>query len=337
MLVVDLLSEAVSYSMKINNPLESLKTIRLVLSLIVISYLFGAFSYSRNLWPIELLRQIKDSGEAYATAHPNRLAQVDSLKRLTFFPGKIQVECPVQAKDTGVFLILGQSNAANHAEKKYTTQYPGNVVNYFDGKCYVASSPLLGATGEGGEFITPLADQLMANGTYKKIIIIAAAVGGSPISRWQRDGDLNELLIGLINEVQRKFHITDVIWHQGETDANPPYRTTTKIYLASFQSLLNSLTALEVRGPIFISIATRLCDAHSDWREDNPVATAQNMLIDNKRIFLGADTDKLVERQHRYNGCHFDSYGQSKTAEAFANSITAVHKHTRISSLTQPL
>lgn len=294
---------------------------------IIFTYLFGAFSYSRNLWPIELLRQLKDSGEALATSNV-QLSQFDSLGRLTFYPGKTQIECPIQAKDTGVLLIIGQSNAANHAQKKFTTQYPNHVVNYLDGRCYVASSPLLGTTGLDGEFTTPLADQLIAKGTYRNIVIIAAAVGGSPISRWQRDGDLNEFLITLIKQVQPKFQITDVIWHQGEADATY-LNTTTKVYVSTFRSLLGTLTKLKVSAPIFVSIATRGCvSAGANWTEVNPVAIGQRLLIDNQRIFLGVDTDKLVELKDRYQGCHFNEVGQIKTAEALADSISAVKTHT---------
>jgi hypothetical protein len=307
-----------------NHEVESFSAIAVSLALIAISYLFGALSYSRNLWPMELLRQIKDSGEALAIPHSAaRLAEFDSFKRLTFYPGKTQVDCPSQTKDTGVLLILGQSNVANQAQRRFTTQYPGNVVNYFDGKCYVASSPLLGATGEGGEFITPLADQLISLGTYKRIIILTAAVGGSPISRWQRDGDLNESLTALIKSVRNKYQITDVVWHQGETDAAYPYHTSTKIYVSSFHSLLDTLNDLKVSARIFVSIATRWCHAGPNWTEINPVSIGQRMLVNNRRIFLGADTDQLVELKDRYDTCHFSETGQIKAAKAFAESISA--------------
>jgi hypothetical protein len=305
---------------------RAFKAVHLSLALIVISYLFGAFSYSRNLWPIELLRQIKESGEAFASPQVSA-AQFDSFKRLTFYPGKTQVECPVQGKDTGVLLVLGQSNAANQANKRFTTHYPNRVVNYFDGKCYVASSPLLGATGAGGEYLTALADHLISKGTYTEIVIIAAAVGGSSISRWQRDGDLNELLIALIKDVRSKYKITDVIWHQGETDAANPFYTTTKIYVSSFSSLVDTLTELKVKAPIFVLISTR-CGAGPEWKEMNPVSIGQRMLVDNRRIFFGVDTDELVELKDRYDTCHFSESGQTKTAKALADSITAV-KNTR--------
>src|SRR4051812_7416200 len=48
---------------------------------------------------------------------------------------------------TFVFLVLGQSNAANHGETRHRAD--GNVFA-FDGKLYEAEDPLPGATGDGG-------------------------------------------------------------------------------------------------------------------------------------------------------------------------------------------
>ena len=58
------------------------------------------------------------------------------------------------------------------------------------------------------------------------------------------------------------------------------------------------------------------------------------MLINNRRIFLGADTDQLVELKDRYDDCHFSETGQIKVAKAFADSISAVKKRT--SHLSNP-
>lgn len=285
------------------------------------AYLWGAFSYSRNLWPIEILRQVKDSSIVHATDQTIALSQKDSLGRLVFYPYKRQVECPVQSKRTGVLLIMGQSNAANNGQKRFTTQYPDRVVNYLDGRCYVASSPLLGGTGQGGEYLTPLADQLIANGIYENIVIIVVAVGGSPISRWQRDGDINEVLTDLLKSVQTKYRITGVIWHQGGSDFSQ--KTTSKVYVASFRSLVSTLTELHVEAPIFVAIESRGCQAVG-WTEDNPVAIALRQVVDKKNIFFGANTDRLVEWKDRYDSCHFNEAGQLRTAEAFANSMSAV-------------
>ena len=139
-----------------------------LLLLFFVSYVFGAYSYSRSLWPIILLKQQKKNIEYMLTGlkfdnKTNRLIK-DDLKK--------QVPCPKQNHDTAVLFALGQSNVANHGEYKFTTNHPGKVVNYFNGKCFVASSPLLGSTNMNGEFITPLADNLIERGLYKYIVII---------------------------------------------------------------------------------------------------------------------------------------------------------------------
>jgi hypothetical protein len=124
------------------------------------AYLFGAFSYSRNLWPIELLRQIKDSAHVQAKDETDSLNQYDSLGRLTFHPYTQHVDCPVQAKTTGV-LVNQTQQILDKGDSRL------NIPS----ECYVASSPLLGGSGYRGEFITPLADHLIDKGIYEDIIM----------------------------------------------------------------------------------------------------------------------------------------------------------------------
>ncbi|NDG26107.1 MAG: hypothetical protein EB120_02885, partial [Proteobacteria bacterium] len=167
--------------------------------LLFTAYLFGAYSYHRTIFPIDLLRNLKKINLSAALGN----GQYDNFGRLTAINGKSETACPTQSSDTGVLLAIGQSNSANHADKKVATRFPSQVFNYYDGKCYVASSPLLGATGEEGEFITPLADKLIENGTYKQIVIISSGIGATPISRWQADGDLNQMLLDTLASIKK--------------------------------------------------------------------------------------------------------------------------------------
>ncbi|MBA2651515.1 MAG: hypothetical protein H0U73_04515, partial [Tatlockia sp.] len=129
---------------------------------------------------------------------PENNAVFDENYRLISYPGKIATECPSQDKNTAVILVIGQSNSANHGKERMHTSYPNKVFNYFNGKCYAASSPLLGASGEDGEFITPLADYLISKGVYDKVLIIASGVNGSEIKRWAKGGALNKLLVSIL-------------------------------------------------------------------------------------------------------------------------------------------
>lgn len=299
---------------------QTLLNVLVVIFTAISSYQFGVYSYQTNLWPFESPQKttkISVSPRAIKKAVP--IAAFNEFGRLTSYPGKKEITCPKQNKDMAVILAIGQSNSANHAEKKFSTKYAEKVINYFSGKCYIASSPLLGATGEEGEFITPLADRLVESGTYKSVIIISSGIGGTSISRWQRDGDLNEMLLTTIHDIQSKYKITGVIWHQGESDFY--HHTSTKIYVNAFKSLLKTLSESQVKAPIFISVATK-CGSNRPWKKDNPTATGQRQLVDNKRIFLGVDTDEILTKlDRRPDECHFNESGQLKTAVSIATAI----------------
>jgi len=234
---------------------------------------------------------------------------------------KSQVPCPNQATRLGVLLVIGQSNSANFAEKRLTTRYPNQVLNYFDGKCYVASSPLLGASGSEGEFITPLADTLIESKIYDEIVIISLGVGGSKVEAWSAGGDLNRMMFHVLDQA-RGFQITEVIWHQGEADFTN--RTSSESYIRSFHSLSRTLADHGVTAPIFIAIATK-CGYDEIWVKQNDIAVAQRSLIDNETVFLGADTDDLLApNDRRLDECHLSASGQLKVAASFASAITTL-------------
>lgn len=284
----------------------------------VSAYLFGLYSYSREVWPVEILRQLK----RWADPPRGHLGQYDRWERLVAYPGKIEVACPTPAGTTAVVLAIGQSNAANDAAREVTTRYPDRAVSYFDGKCYVAASPLLGTTSEGGEFLTLLADDLIAAGTYRSVIIVAAAIGGSSVLRWRRNGDLNERLLSTLKTLPPGYKVTEVVWHQGERDFE--LMTPADLYVTAFNSLVESLRENGVDAPVFVAIATK---CRRNWTAGNPTAAGQRAVIDNRRVFLGADTDALLsEADRREDKCHLSGSGQTKTATAYAQAIKAYRR-----------
>jgi hypothetical protein len=244
-------------------------------------------------------------------------AEYDALGRLKYFEGKEEVSCPVQTKDTAVILVIGQSLSANHHVQNFTTKYKQNVLNFYNGRCYTAASPLLGATSEYGEFTTLMGDMLLESKKYKNVILIPSGIGGSPISRWHKGSDLNDMVIGVIEGLSRTYKITAIIWQQGESDYLS--LTSTASYMNSFSSLAKSLLEKAPKAPIFISISSK---CGPNWIENNPIALAQNLLIDNKQIFLGVNSDKLLNANDRTpDECHLTESGQVKLSQAYANAI----------------
>ncbi|HZP98320.1 MAG TPA: sialate O-acetylesterase [Reyranella sp.] len=241
----------------------------------------------------------------------------DRTGRLIAFPGKVETACPVQDARTALILAIGQSNAGNHGASREVTNHPEKVLNVFDGKCYVAASPLLGATGEGGEFLTPLADRLIEDGLYDRVLIVAAAVGGTPIVRWQKGGDLNEHALAVLKALPTGYRVTEVIWHQGESDRD--LGTSGAAYRASFASLLGTLRDAGVDAPVFIGITTICGTAQGDGTD---LERAQAALVDNRSVFLGVNADALLDAGDRQaDHCHLSASGQRKVAAAYAAAI----------------
>ena len=287
----------------------------LALLALLFAYGFGAYSYHKSLFPMGILVSL----QSYMTdPAAQQKGQYDDFGRLVAIAGKQQVACPAQTEETAVLLVIGQSNSANHAEKKITTSYPDQVFNYHNGSCTVAASPLLGATGEGGEFITPLADRLIETGTYKSVVILASGISGSSIARWQREGDLNQMLRDTI-EAMQLYKVTDIVWHQGETDFG--ISMNSKIYEKSFLSLQETVRHAGIEAPIFIGQASK-CGDNPTWRLDNPITRAQKALEDKKQIIVAVNTDDLLTAKDRMSDlCHFSESGQYKVAKAYAQAI----------------
>jgi hypothetical protein len=289
-------------------------TIASVALLVISAYLFGIFTHSRDIWPAPLIRTVKRS------LTPDRIAEYDHFNRLIGYPQKVILPCPRQDPRTAVLLVIGQSNSANHAEKKFTTKYFGSVVNFFDGECYSAESPLLGASGDQGEFSTLLGDDLIERGVADKVVIASSGIGYTTIARWKQNSDLNKMMLNVIQKLQEKYNITEVIWHQGESDYRS--KTSEADYVEAFRSLLRTIRTSGVAAPVYIAVATKCLTHNQPWEPNNPVAAGQKQIIDSGLAYLGANTDELLaESDRQLDKCHFSKSGQEKTANAFAAAI----------------
>src|SRR5215831_14705799 len=78
-------------------------------------------------------------------------------------------------------VTLGQSNAANFAQCHYQSVTDVLNFNLYDGKCYRAIDPLVGASGDGGNFATRLGDILIWRGFAERVILAPIAMGNTKI------------------------------------------------------------------------------------------------------------------------------------------------------------
>ena len=284
-------------------------------------FLTHKYSYPRDLFPIKTEKRFISPP---VVTPPPVVLHFDSFQRLVFSSAKIEVPCPKTNQDMAVIVAIGQSNSANSSPSKISPKFGEKIFNYYDGKCFRAISPLLGATGHGGSFITPLTDKLIENNIYKTVVIVSSGISGTPISRWQKDGDLNVMLLEVISKLKETYKPTHIVWHQGESDFIN--KTSAKDYVSSFQSLKKSLNDNNVNAPFFTSISTK-CNL-KNWTLINPTSNGQKALLQIKNVFLGANTDILIGDSDRApDKCHFSESGLNKTAQSYVETIIKSKKN----------
>lgn len=284
-------------------------------SVAFVAYLLWLHPIERLAWRHAVAGRFSEA-TSFISRSPLRY---DRFGRLVHDVAKVEVRCPEQGDKTAVILAIGQSNAANHSTQRYRSDPADAVTNYFVGACYAAASPLLGATGSGGESLTLLGSKLVRTRGFERVILIPLGVANTPISRWRKGGDLNGLLLDVVKDASKRYRITHVIWHQGEADA--ALETPAAAYAGMLSSLVASLRESGVSAPVLVSVTTRCGPAA--WKLDNPVALAQRAAIDPvSGVRPGPDTDRLMVEADRYDGCHFNATGQEKFATALAEAIS---------------
>ena len=284
-------------------------------ALLAAAYVAGAYSFALDLWPIHALRNFKRDAVGQAQVE----AQFDRFGRLIAWTGKQEIACPAQDARTAVILFIGQSIQSNDAGQRYVSTHGDQVVGWFDGHCSIAASPLLGASGDKGEPLTQVGNELIASGLFDRVILVPSSIGGTQIARWANGGDLQGMLGDVLDGLKSHYRLTHIVWHQGEDDFNQ--RTSTAAYTQQFNTLVDLIRRKGVDAPIFVSITSR-CDDDSKWTPDNPVTIAQRALPDAARgLYAGVDTDALLQPIDRYDNCHLGSSGILKYASALVDVL----------------
>jgi hypothetical protein len=234
---------------------------------------------------------------------------------------RVRVPCRADAQ-TAVLVTLGQSNAANYATQPYTPK--GDVLNFdlYDGRCYKARDPLLGASGTLGNFATPLADMLIERGLYQRVIIAPIAMGGSTVEQWADEGMFNRRILVVIRRLfDAGLTPTAILWHQGEGNSGigdnhgRQYRKNLREVIATFRTY-------GVEAPFFVALATK-CGTYPRPGGDNihdGQATTVNPL---ENVFLGPDTDALGDEYRDAERCHFNAAGLVRHAALWADVLQA--------------
>ena len=211
-----------------------------------------------------------------------------------------------------MWLALGQSNAANHAEVR---QSAGTEVAAFDGRgCIAAGDPLPGGDGSAGSLWTPLAQAWVRQGGSERVLIAVTAKSATSVAEWVPGEPLHRRAERTIEALQRRgLRVSRILWIQGEADA-----ILATPGLSYRKALERALAPLHRRSgaPVWIARASRCGEASSA-----AVRAAQERLIEARSWAVpGPDLD-LIGPEERYQRCHFARQGQERAVKLWLASL----------------
>jgi Carbohydrate esterase, sialic acid-specific acetylesterase len=233
--------------------------------------------------------------------------------------GRMSVACgDIFHRKTAVILVAGQSNAAN--EGLFAAKSDGATgvynFNFLDGACTHARDPLLGATGEGANFLTRLGSNLIADGTFQNVLLVPVAVGGTETFEWlPGTWRFRRIEVALRRLSDQRMRVTHMIWNQGEAERGA---TTPDDYRRNLTAILLGMRTAGLHAPIFVAQVS-LCAGVSN----KFIRMAQRGMVDLRAdIHAGPDLD-TIGLEDRFDGCHFDAYGLDRAARLWSNTLSA--------------
>src|SRR5690606_5641615 len=122
-----------------------------------------------------------------------------------------------------LYLLIGHSNMAGRGKLDGTSNTPPERIWKLnrDHQWEEATEPLhfdihsFAVAGRGLSF----AEEMASRDPSVSIGLIPCAVGGSQLSRWQKEGDLYQAALKRTKQAREHGVLKGILWHQGENDA----------------------------------------------------------------------------------------------------------------------
>lgn len=253
-----------------------------------------------------------------------------------------------------IFIVAGQSNSANHGEEKLKPK--SDRVVAFDGQGWqLAFDPQPGASGNGGSFLPPFGDAVVASENVP-VGFVACGVGATSVREWlpegttfpapptllgrvtrldngtwASNGEAYRTLIGHISTMG-PYGFRAVLWHQGESDANQqdPTRTLPGELYRDYLTKLIQQTRVDAgwQVPWFVAQVSY----HTPGDEASPdIRAAQEAMWQLGIALQGPDSDALKGelREQNGQGVHFSGKGLRAHAAAWADKVVPWLKEQR--------
>lgn len=223
---------------------------------------------------------------------------------------------------TGVFIIVGESTAANCVDSTYGAVLQAKNHNFciYNGGCYRSAEPLLGTNISGfvfiGHWALKLADDLISGGKYARIILVPVAIGGTLASDWASTTGAfpgHRAAVTANRLSSAGLTPTAILQILGANDCNAG--TSQSSYAASQAIAIQNWRDAGVTCPYFV--------AKSTWFNGTVSAgiqAAQLAIVDGITIFAGPNCDAF-DGTNRYDNTHWNATGRNAVANAWKTTI----------------
>jgi hypothetical protein len=245
-----------------------------------------------------------------------------------------------------VFVVAGQSNAANHGEERQRPR-TGLVSTFVGPGWRLAGDPQPGATGDGGSFLPPFGDAI-AERFHVPVGLVATAVGATSVREWLPQGDRfpnpptltgnvtalpsgewesrGQLFTKLVARMQPlgPHGFRALLWHQGESDAHQrdASRTLSGTLYARYMTRLieASRSATGWSAPWFVA---QVSYHTPDDTGSEDLRQGQASLWRSGIALQGPDTDQLTGdlRDAGGKGVHFSGKGLREHARRWSERV----------------
>jgi len=206
---------------------------------------------------------------------------------------------------------------------------------WFNGTCFAATTPLLGTSWNGSiatsvNYNHKVADGLITNGKFDRVIIVPVNLSGTTVDIWARDGTFSEaagyyrmilaaaLKLAAVGITPSTPGVKFLIkWNQGESDTQ---QSTTQVnYTNSFNLMKSQIDAV---------LPVKWTVAKETWfvgAVSSAVQAAQVALVNGTTIFAGEDMDGNINATGRVgDNTHLNAAGGNTATTLGIAAITAI-------------
>jgi len=222
----------------------------------------------------------------------------------------------VGGETTAVIIFAGQSNANNTVNSSYTvTQSRNHQMNIFDGLCYQSKGIMLGVGGSAfpptgySSVIAVLADKLISDAHYQRVIAVPIAVDGASSADWSTPKIapyiFNSIAVAARRLAAQGLTATHVQWMQGETDCLNGVSQST--YAANLNLIIAGFRNAGISAPFLVN--------EESWFNGSTCTAIQNAQVaaSGTNVFPAANLDSIGAGS-RWDNTHFTSAGAATAA-----------------------